>query len=51
MHNYSFKLYMLTGIRSVVVGECSSGDIAIFAISLEKINFCCFLVSAIAYKI
>ena len=34
--HYVFKLYILTGIRSVIVGECSSGDTAIFAILSRK---------------
>ena len=37
MYNFIFLLYSLAGERTVTVGECSSGDIAIFLIlSTEK---------------
>ena len=32
MYNFIFLLYSLAGERTVTVGECSSGDIAIFLI-------------------
>ena len=32
MHFFIFPIYMSEVIRSVAVGECSSGDIAIFII-------------------
>ena len=32
MYNFIFILYILAGEKTVTVGECSSGDIAIFQI-------------------
>ena len=56
MYNFIFLLYILTGEKTVTVGECSSGDMAIFQIlSREKkenwqYNFCWFLDSTILCK-
>ena len=36
MYNFIFLLYILAGERTVTVGECSSGDIAIFLILSNK---------------
>ena len=36
MYNFIFILYSLAGERTVTVGECSSGDIAIFLILSRK---------------
>ena len=41
VYNFIFLLYSLAGERTVTVGECSSGDIAIFLIlSRKKLNWC-----------
>ena len=41
MYNFIFLLYSLAGERTVTVGECSSGDIAIFLIlSRKNENWC-----------
>ena len=55
MYNFIFLLYILAGEKAVTVGECSSGDIAIFLILSRKnenwlYNFCCFLYSTIIGK-
>ena len=52
MYNFIFLLYSLAGERTVTVGECSSGDIAIFLILSGKnknwcYNFCWLLYSTI----
>ena len=36
MYNFIFHLYSLAGERAVTVGECSSGDFAIFLILSRK---------------
>ena len=36
VYNFIFLLYILAGVRSVTVGERSSGDIAIFLIVSRK---------------
>ena len=38
MYNFIFLLYSLAGERTVTVGECSSGDIAIFLILSKKMQ-------------
>ena len=38
MYNFIFLLYSLAGERTVTVGECSSGDIAIFLILSRKMK-------------
>ena len=55
MYNFIFLLYSLAGERTVTVGECSSGDIAIFLILSRKnenwcYNFCLLLYSTILCK-
>ena len=55
MYNFIFLLYSLAGERIVTVGECSSGDIAIFLILSRKnenwcYNFCWLLYSTILFK-
>ena len=55
MCNFIFLLYSLAGGRTVTVGECSSGDIAIFLILSRKnenwcYNFCRLLYSTILSK-
>ena len=55
MYNFIFLLYILAGENTVTVGECSSGDIAIFQILSRKkknwrYNFCLFLYSTILCK-
>ena len=55
MYNPIFLLYILAGEKTVTVGECSSGDIAIFLILSIKnenwrYNFCWFLYSTILCK-
>ena len=49
--HYIFKLYMLTGIRSVIVGECSSGETAIFAILSRKKKKHGSITSAVCYLV
>ena len=36
VYNFIFLLYILAGEKTVTVGECSSGDIAIFQILSRK---------------
>ena len=55
VYNFIFLLYSLAGERTVTVGECSSGDIAIFLILSRKnenwcYNFCWLLYSTILCK-
>ena len=55
MHNFIFLLYILAGEKTVTVGECRSGDIAIFLILSRKnenwrYNFCLVLYSTILCK-
>ena len=55
VYNFIFLLYILAGERTVTVGECSSGDIAIFLILSRKnenwcYNFCWLLYSTILCK-
>ena len=55
MYDFIFLLYSLAGERTVTVGECSSGDIAIFLILSRKnenlcYNFCWLLYSTILCK-
>ena len=55
MYNFIFLLYSLIGERTVTVGECSSGDIAIFLILSRKndnwcYNFCWLIYSTILGK-
>ena len=55
MYNFIILLYSLAGERTVTVGECSSGDIAIFLILSRKYenwcyNFCWLLNSTILCK-
>ena len=38
MYNFIFLLYSLAGERTVTVGECSSGDIAIFLFLSRKMK-------------
>ena len=38
MYNFISLLYSLAGERTVTVGECSSGDIAIFLILSRKMK-------------
>ena len=42
VYNFIFLLYSLAGERTVTVGECSSGDIAIFLILSRKNENCCY---------
>ena len=54
VYNFIFLLYSLAAERTVMVGECSSGDIAIFLFLSRKknwcYNFCWLLYSTILCK-
>ena len=51
MYNFIFLLYSLAGERTVTVGECSTGDIAIFLILSRKKMKTGAITSALPYYV